>query len=115
MKHLFLFILDTVIAIQPSDQLVGMVPGSNVTFSVYAIHVVGGVGGGEGGSISYVWTYKNGSQLARNRFQGTNTSNLTISPVSVADNGSSFVCTVTGTSGVYITSQPVSLNVLGMF
>ena len=107
------------IVTQPSNQLVEMVPGSNVAFNVYAVHVVGGGvggGGGGGGSISYVWTYKNGSQLARNRFQGTNTSNLTISPVSVADNGSSFVCTVTGTSGVYITSQPVSLNVFsGMY
>ena len=102
--------LDTVIVTQPSNQS-GVTPDSNVTFSVYAVHVVGG----DGGSISYVWTYSNGSQLAGDRFQGINTSTLTISPVLGSDNGSSFICTVSGSLGVYVTSQPVSLNALGMF
>ena len=106
----YVLTLDTVIVTQPSNQS-GVAPGSNVTFSVYAVHVVRG----DGGSISYVWTYSNGSQLAGDRFQGTNTSALTISPVLGSDNGSSFICTVSGSSGVYITSQPVSLNALGMF
>eukprot|EP00731_Ephydatia_muelleri_P032592 Em0024g136a len=104
----YVLTLDTVIVTQPSNQS-GVAPGSNVTFSVYAVHVVGG----DGGSISYVWTYSNGSQLAGDRFQGTNTSALTISPVLGSDNGSFFICTVSGSSGVYITSQPVSLNALG--
>ena len=58
-----------------------------------------------------MWTYSNGSQLAGDRFQGTNTSTLTISPVLVSDNGSSFICTVTGSSGIVEISQIASLIV----
>ncbi|KAL5510745.1 hypothetical protein EMCRGX_G006345 [Ephydatia muelleri] len=74
LDEMFVLTLDTVIVTQPSNQS-GVAPGSIVTFSVYAVPVVGG----DGGSISYVWTYSNGSQLAGDRFQGINTSTLTIS------------------------------------
>eukprot|EP00731_Ephydatia_muelleri_P032638 Em0024g182a len=98
-----LLAIDPAIVTQPSSQVV--LPGSTAAFSIGAVSVVSS----GGGSISYVWTYSNGSQLAGDRFQGTNTSTLTISPVLGSDNGSSFICTVSGSLGVYVTSQPVSL------
>ena len=94
------------IVTQPSHQC-GVLPGSTASFSVGAVHVAGG----GGGAISYAWQYSNGSHLAGNRFLGTSNSTLTVSPVLEADNGSAFICIVTGGSGVSIPSQTVVLSV----
>ena len=96
--------IDIVIVTQPSNQC-GVVPGSNTSFSVGAVSVVAG----GGGPISYMWQYSNGSQLTGDRFQGTNSSTLTIAPVFMGDGGSSFICTVTGESTISLTSQAVIL------
>ena len=98
-----LILLDPTIVTQPSTQVV--LPGSTASFSIGAVSVVST----GGGSISYMWTYSNGNQLAGDRFLGTNTSILTLSPVLVSDNGSSFVCTVSGSSGIVELSQIASL------
>ena len=103
-EHIFVLNIDAVIVTQPSSQEV--VPGSSASFSVGAVSVVAG----GGGPISYMWQYSNGSQLTGGRFQGTNSSTLTIAPVLAADNGSSFICTVVGGAGIYEISQAAGLT-----
>ena len=97
------------IVTQPSHQC-GVLLGSTASFSVGAVHVAGG----GGGAISYAWQYSNSSHLAGNRFLGTSNSTFIISPVLEADNGSTFICIVTGGSGVSIPSQTAIL-MLGEF
>ena len=100
-----LFVLDVMVTNHPQN-VTNVLPGRVANFSVTAAGA---------SSFTFQWQYWNGTNIpSGGRYQGVTTPTLAISPVTVGDNSSAYVCRVTSPSGNTTTTQPAYLMLLIM-